>query len=408
MSVLLFVAVYQPVSLTVADDHTQYRQFRDAGDLGRPSPTATDSVRSAIDKIKRSHSPPVTTAGEAEKKQDVVRPVEKKKADPAAVVSEKKKASSFDVSTTLPAPSIATPQHKSADAKTANSGVSTQPTFTHGTSRCDRDFGYASLDKWNSTFADYCTGGSSYLGCASFDMPHSRGPTRPQAFCYGRQMLLDVARASQHISCLKHRPNYNCQSEAFRAYERGAWQAECALADSFKLDLLPKDHLRDIFDGLSATRSLPAAATAAAVTIDEPVLLVTRENTEYANLFHAMSDVINAFAMLYVRGVDAERVRVLLLDDHPEGPYDALWQALSRGGPVLRLTQFEGKKVCLLPLLSLCCCPSVVLNMVPVFLFSLICPSLSVHTRCPVAAVGDAAWGCVCSAGLLQPASGSR
>lgn len=155
--------------------------------------------------------------------------------------------------------------------------------------------------------------------------------------------MLDLTLASEHIACLKHRPNYNCQSAAFRSYERGALKASCSLSDSFRLELFSRDHLRDIFDGLVTARTLPAAT----VTIEQPVLLVTRENTEYANLFHAMSDVINAFGMLYVTGVPADSVRVLLLDDHPEGPYDIVWRALSRGGPLMRLTDYEGDKVCI-------------------------------------------------------------
>lgn len=88
---------------------------------------------------------------------------------------------------------------------------------------------------------------------------------------------------------------------------------------------------------------LPPPLSDAAVT-----LIVTRERSEHANLFHASSDWINAFITLHVAGIidghagtraGMERVQVLLLDEQT-GPFETtIWRRVfSPAFPVLQVS----------------------------------------------------------------------
>lgn len=58
-----------------------------------------------------------------------------------------------------------------------------------------------------------------------------------------------------------------------------------------------------------------------------PTLLLTREIEEHANVFHTMTDLLNAFLSLRVLGWESDFFQVLLLDSHPTGPLDPIWTA---------------------------------------------------------------------------------
>lgn len=88
---------------------------------------------------------------------------------------------------------------------------------------------------------------------------------------------------------------------------------------------------------------LPPPLSDAAVT-----LIVTRERSEHANLFHATSDWLNAFITLHVAGVidgyagtraGMERVQLLLLDEQT-GPFEAtIWRRVfSPAFPVMQVS----------------------------------------------------------------------
>jgi hypothetical protein len=174
-------------------------------------------------------------------------------------------------------------------------------------------------------------------------LPFLRPATRPHAFCEAVDLLLDLSRAQTQISCLRNRPGYNCQKPDFRQYDEGSLQLACTATPAFSLQRFSVDHHRDLFAGLQFESRNTATAD---VTLDQPVLLIARENGEYANLFHAMSDVVSAVSVLYMTGMEPADVRVLLLDDHPTGPYDDVWSVFGNA-PALRLADFESKRVLL-------------------------------------------------------------
>ena len=83
-----------------------------------------------------------------------------------------------------------------------------------------------------------------------------------------------------------------------------------------------------------------------------PVLAITRE--EYANLFHTLHDVFNAYHTMMMMGLIREfsaasqlkgKVQILFLDGHAEGALDEIWSNLF--GPPIYLSSFRNKsQVC--------------------------------------------------------------
>eukprot|EP00698_Gefionella_okellyi_P001711 TRINITY_DN11581_c0_g2_i1.p1 TRINITY_DN11581_c0_g2~~TRINITY_DN11581_c0_g2_i1.p1 ORF type:complete len:603 (-),score=130.43 TRINITY_DN11581_c0_g2_i1:25-1833(-) len=211
---------------------------------------------------------------------------------------------------------------------------------------CDRQLGFGLLDSWNKRAAVYCKAPSqetaTTLTCRSTIHEHLREPTRPHTQCDARNLVFDFGRMQQRISCLQHRPGYNCQKEDFHRYEKGALVGTCDLQREFSLDRFPRDHLRDMFDGFTPITE-PLSFTE---EVGEQTLFVTRENTEYANLFHALSDLLNAFSTMYMLGLDPSLTRVVLLDEHAAGPYDVWWEkAFSKAAPMVRASSFDRKKI---------------------------------------------------------------
>jgi protein O-GlcNAc transferase len=107
----------------------------------------------------------------------------------------------------------------------------------------------------------------------------------------------------------------------------------------FSLDRFPRDALRDLFDALST--GAPSSDPSAEERFSGVTFLVTRERNEHANLFHALTDLLNAFIAASVLGVDPSAARVLLLDDHGASATDAAWSAAFGGQGVLRAFELQ-------------------------------------------------------------------
>ena len=64
---------------------------------------------------------------------------------------------------------------------------------------------------------------------------------------------------------------------------------------------------------------------------ETPTLLVTREIREHANVFHMLTDMLNSYISVRTMGWEGLPRQVVLLDDHPPGPFDPLWAAVAAG-----------------------------------------------------------------------------
>lgn len=247
---------------------------------------------------------------------------------------------------------------------------------------CWEHFDLGMLQKWDAANTMYCTppgwpaGGStellspryspfqnhtfqvasewskpnqSWLRCRVITQPLLPPATAPHTFCDGQNLVLRPADM-QSARCLASRPGYLCGEPVIHwSFPQGVLTGNCAIADAFRPTSFPRDHLRDTFKGFSSAN---AAAVAEAKDIFAPVvLLMAREKSEYANLFHSMTDVLNAYTALVLLGlvdgrtgarVGAEQVQVLLLDE-AKGPFDSFYfeRILSPHFPVQRISSLK-------------------------------------------------------------------
>eukprot|EP01105_Mastigella_eilhardi_P020033 TRINITY_DN4749_c0_g1_i1.p1 TRINITY_DN4749_c0_g1~~TRINITY_DN4749_c0_g1_i1.p1 ORF type:complete len:535 (-),score=106.15 TRINITY_DN4749_c0_g1_i1:43-1617(-) len=140
--------------------------------------------------------------------------------------------------------------------------------------------------------------------------------------------------------------------EGHLTYDRGALSIAVPGSTGGALQLSGA-HLTPTYADLYGSAIMDPTALDAAhcdVTYDEPVIAVTRN--EWAHLLFSLCEAVNAYAGLEVAlGTDPlyrSRVRVLLLDTHPPGPYAGFFEALSPGGPpILYGRDLHGKgRVC--------------------------------------------------------------
>ena len=84
----------------------------------------------------------------------------------------------------------------------------------------------------------------------------------PHVLCDATNLVLNTTHM-RRARCPKHRPSYLCKSATYHHYDKGAVAVAC---DWPGLDLaqFPKDHLRDIVDGIEflPAENLPEVCTA--------------------------------------------------------------------------------------------------------------------------------------------------
>jgi len=162
-------------------------------------------------------------------------------------------------------------------------------------------------------------------------LPH---PTRPHTLCDGRNITVDFSRAVP-APCMKHRPGYFCGERTYFNYLSDFLSGCCARRPEFALEAFPRDHLRDLFESFGA--KCAGEQPRGQIQHDSVVLFVTRERGEHNNLYHSMTDFLNAFISLEMLRVRPQDVQVILLDAHGVGRYDEVWtKVFSKRGPVLR------------------------------------------------------------------------
>jgi hypothetical protein len=218
----------------------------------------------------------------------------------------------------------------------------------------DEDFGWGWLRKWTDsrvrcTIDAAPTAATDRVALATrIDRYDIHPVDSPQAMAHtiveAADLVIDFSRLYP-ARTLKHRPLYRMgRGCPYHRYRAGALTGSCRWDDRFRVDALSQDHLRDIFDSFRTARS------GAAVWDDEiahPVLVVTREGDESANLFHATTDFLNAFqSILVCGGIDRLDLGVVLLDRAAAGPFDSVWRCLfAPGRGVMRVRDFGGRRV---------------------------------------------------------------
>jgi hypothetical protein len=197
----------------------------------------------------------------------------------------------------------------------------------HGAA-CEAHFDFGLLREWEALGTELCPAGDGpgRLRCRVTRDAHLPPATAPHTLCDAHGVVLRPALWTP-TQCLAHRSGYGCGPPAiWWALAPGGVASLCAApAGPLDLERFPRDHLRDVFAAWATAdpaRDDVAAAAAAALRAPEtapipaggrraaaPVTLwVARERGEHANLFHATTDMLNAFMALHVASVlDAER-----------------------------------------------------------------------------------------------------
>jgi hypothetical protein len=169
--------------------------------------------------------------------------------------------------------------------------------------------------------------------------------THPHTLVDVTNLHVDWARVGRR-DALRHRPGYRVAPGVYADFRWGALSGLCTPADArMPIERLGRDHLRDLLDGFR-WHADPASFRAADETADHPVLFVAREPHEYANLFHAHTDLLAVYEACRVLGLSADETQVILLDANPPGPFDeAFRRAFSRRHPVRRVEEHGGRRV---------------------------------------------------------------
>jgi hypothetical protein len=206
---------------------------------------------------------------------------------------------------------------------------------------CWNHFDFGMLEEWDRTSSRFCIAENvsrvgeginitSWLRCRVQVDAHLPPKTAPHTMCDGTNIILDTNKLSP-TGCLQSRPGYKCgPPEIWHTFAAGALTAWCTRTAEFTDDKFPNDHLKDMFASFQATGDESWISSNDVFDLAPVVLVVTRERTEHANLFHATTDFLNMFATLHVAGVidgaaagreGLDDVQVLLLDEQ-RGPFE--------------------------------------------------------------------------------------
>jgi hypothetical protein len=115
------------------------------------------------------------------------------------------------------------------------------------------------------------------------------------------------------------------EDEYFNALQKGTFQLPCSASESAPPHV---NHFSHFYNAIAFERGRDAAAPfggACSEVVETPTLLVTRY--EYANLYHQLTDFINAEIALALIGRDAlAHVRVEFFDGHQRSSLDDFWK----------------------------------------------------------------------------------
>ena len=78
----------------------------------------------------------------------------------------------------------------------------------------------------------------------------------------------------------------------------------------------------------------PPSSPPPLVVVPHTLLLVTRENGEHCNFFHALTDFFNAFLMVKAFRLERPHLQLLMMDNHGPSPFDEAWGRVFSGPPL--------------------------------------------------------------------------
>ncbi len=197
---------------------------------------------------------------------------------------------------------------------------------------------------WKRQARDVCEKNVSSFVCNSIVIPALPKPTRPHAYCMGKNVVVDFSLLLPR-ACPLFRPNYRCfeTTNSYYTFQEGSIRLSCnnLMSKNSLLSLVSQDNMKDEMNGLKFN-----AGHEASLAEDGQTLFVVREVGESANLFHAMSDFFSAFVSLLIYDLDPDLVQVVILDEHPKSKLDDWWDlVMSRKRKTRHASEMLGQKV---------------------------------------------------------------
>eukprot|EP00698_Gefionella_okellyi_P018547 TRINITY_DN5569_c0_g1_i1.p1 TRINITY_DN5569_c0_g1~~TRINITY_DN5569_c0_g1_i1.p1 ORF type:complete len:536 (-),score=115.97 TRINITY_DN5569_c0_g1_i1:33-1640(-) len=201
---------------------------------------------------------------------------------------------------------------------------------------CEAVFGMTLVDQWRKTRKSYCESKAGHqpdqssLTCYRYQqLRHSA----QDIMCLGRNIAIDLGRVS-----MSGKSSMYGEDGQF-TFNAGTFQAACQWTEHYSNGHFPMCQ-KDVINGFQLVEKVDGCDT----MIENPVALVIRY--EFKNLFHQMTDFINVYLGAAVTGASLDEMQVVLLDNHPDGPFMDIWRALSPAHEVLRAKDLKGK-VCM-------------------------------------------------------------
>jgi len=229
----------------------------------------------------------------------------------------------------------------------------------------------------------------SRLSCAGVHHPLHAPRSAPHSYCVGRYLALSLS-GLEKANSPSERARYGRGDGLYFRLAKGSWSGNCQRTPHFVKSHVTRDLLRDTVAAFSAVGNgesslvdwqllnqesvwhaatpgfvnqtstterladvgLPAAAEQSGMVapgvlrIVEPTLVVTREGHESTNLFHTVTDLLNAYQLVSVLQLQPGRdpMRVLFMDNNPPGQQlDGLWQVFSPRAPLLHANVLSGR-----------------------------------------------------------------
>ena len=125
---------------------------------------------------------------------------------------------------------------------------------------------------------------------------------------------------------------HQSEEEELHRYGRGFFQLE-GVSSTFTYDL--PFHLMEWIRSFSGTDGLQGGEVE-----QNPGIFLGITRYEFANLFHVMTDLYNAFLVLRFLNIDRREVTAILMDGHPYSVLDQLFEGLF--GNCKRIGEFKG------------------------------------------------------------------
>lgn len=191
---------------------------------------------------------------------------------------------------------------------------------------CETRFGEGLVESYRSSAEVWCQGGLSRMVCYQHTYAHN---SRTSMFCEAWNVSIDGSKI-KGSKPFSHKPGRG--ATAYLAFDAGATTVTCEKTLNWRQQLL-MPHMALQLRNL-VTRQPPQGVRVGGTTY----FLARDEDCE--NMFHSTADHLNAYLVGKVLRLDWRKVRTMLWDRHPDGPFrDLIAKAYSGAGPLGRASE---------------------------------------------------------------------